>query len=61
MYFNNATASGEALGVTGLTELHPPPKKPSNSMSMVGLFFMSEYTLRSKELYCLRFFHGHMI
>jgi hypothetical protein len=46
MYFNNATASGEALGVTGLTELHPPPKKLSNSMSMVGLFFMSGYTLR---------------
>jgi len=45
MYFNSAAASGEALGATGLMELHPAPSKPSNSMSKDGLFFMADYSL----------------
>jgi hypothetical protein len=43
MYSNNATASGEALGVTGLIEEHPPANKPS-SRKMVGLIFMVNFS-----------------
>jgi hypothetical protein len=50
MYFNNATASGEGLGVTGLMELHPPHNKPSNGTRMVRLF-MSASAVRFN--YCM--------